>query len=132
MIKNRRAWCCISAAGLLILLACCAALPGLANEAITGLSSYFPTNKLALPEGSTVIQVFEADIDSYTWEKPKHGCIEITEVHLPLTMTEAVEYFTERLNRGGATTISMEEENFFFLPDGISDAYPDVTYYTSI
>ena len=106
MMINKSVWRRVSVAGLFVLLACCAALLGLSNEAISGLSPYFPTDKLTLPEGSTVIQVFEGETDSYTWEKPKHGCIEITEVHVPLTMTEAVEYFTEQLNRGGATSIS--------------------------
>ena len=96
------------------------------------LSPYFPADKLTLPEGSTVIQVFESEIDSYTCEKPKSGYIEITEVQLPLTKTEAVEYFMERLNQGDETSVSTDEENPFFLPEAVTDAYPDVSCGTTI
>lgn len=91
-------------------------------EVIPGLSPYFPTNKIQLPPGSKVIGFFEGEPDPYG---VSGDYLETTVVEIPLTKTEAVEYFTSMMENGGGT-FYLTGDSSYWIYEAVTDAYPNV------
>lgn len=103
--------------------------PGpVAAEMIPGLSPYFPADRIALPPGSKVLEVFEGEPDPYGVTAEY---LETTALELPLTKTQAIEYFSKMLDQGDGDFYP-SEENSYWIPEAITGKYPDVTSYAGM
>lgn len=102
--------------------------PEITDKGAAALSPYFPTDYVTLPPESKVIDVFndfeDMEYDMYCWET--------TVLELPMTKTEAIEYFTPELNKQEVNHFEVSKDMSDYIPWQIEEDYPDVTNYVEI
>lgn len=89
---------------------------------LPGLSAHYPWERVPLPEESELIEVSSTeDTDKY---------VEYTDIHLPMTKTEAIAYFQPLLEKD-ADFFKLDAD-LEYVPLEIQGAYPDAVSNTSL